>query len=106
MNDSFIETFTDNGSVIITPKPVEHPQVNGPNFEDNLHVIVGCSLALILVTLLGLFVRHHGLTLNTANSQLPHTASMNTEDQTRLYGKEGVSGLGISVRVPPAARVK
>ena len=55
-NDTFIQTFTDNGSLIITAKPVEHPQVNDPYFEDNLHVIFGCSLALLLVTLLALFI--------------------------------------------------
>lgn len=99
-NDTFIQTFTDNGSLIITAKPVEHPQDNDPYFEDNLHVIFGCSLALLLVTLLGLFIRHYGLTLP---STLQHAPSGE---------KGGLTGLGLgfsqmeSVRVPPAARVK
>ncbi|KAI9454894.1 hypothetical protein BJY52DRAFT_1282599, partial [Lactarius psammicola] len=107
-NDSFIQSYTDNGSIIITAKPVEHPQVIDKGFEDQLHVIVACSIALLLVTLLGLFIRHYGLTL----PQLQHTPSTDTEDQTPIRGKEAVFGLGFSqlespasVRVPPAARV-
>ena len=106
-NDSFIQSYTNNGSLIITANPVEHPQVNDPYFEDNLHVIVACSVALLLVTLMGLFIRHHGLTLPSTNSQLQHTPSTDTGE------KGGVFGLGFSrlespgsVRVPPAARVK
>ena len=112
-NDSFIQSYTDDGSIIITAKPVEHPQVIDPDFEDHLHVVVAYSLALLLVTLLGLFIRHYGLTLPPTSSQLQHIPSTDTEDRTPICGKEAVSGLGFthlespaSVRVPPAARVK
>jgi len=103
-NDSFTQSYTNNGSIIITAKPLEHPQVNDPYFEDNLHVIIACSLALLLVTLMGLFIRHHGLTLPSTSSQLQRTPIMETVE------KGGVSGLGFShlesVKVPPAARIK
>lgn len=106
-NDSFIQSYANNGSLIITANPVEHAQVNDPYFEDNLHVIIACSVALLLVTLMGLFIRYHGLTLPSTNSQLQHTPSTDTGE------KRGVFGLGFSrlespgsVKVPPAARVK
>ena len=100
-NDSFIQSFTNNGSINITAKPVDRPQAIDLDFEDHLHVIVACSLTLLLVTLMGLFIRHHGLTLPPTNTQPQHTPNINTED------KRAVSGLGItSVRMPPAARVK
>jgi hypothetical protein len=103
-NDSFIQSYTNNGSIVITAKPVKHPQVNDPFFEDNLRVTVACSLALLLVTLLGLFIRYHGLTLPSTTSRLQRTTSTDTGE------KGGVSVLGFShlesVTVPPAARVK
>ena len=102
-NDSFIQSYTNKGSLNITAKPVEHPQAIDPDFEDHLHVIVACSLTLLLVTLMGLFIRHHGLTLPSTNTQLQHT-------NTDAVEKGAVRGLGLefpaSVRVPPAARVK
>ena len=101
-NDSFVQSYTNNGSILITAKPVKQPQVY---LEDNLRVIVACSLALLLVALLGLFIRHHGLTLPSTNSQLQRTPRSNTEEKNG-----GISGLGFShlesVAVPPLARVK
>lgn len=103
-NDSFVQSYTNNGSILITAKPVKHPKVD-PYLEDNLRFIIACPLVLLLVALLGLFIRHHGLTLPSTNSHIQRTPRTDTEEK-----KGGVSGLGFShlesVAVPPAAHVK
>ncbi len=60
--DSFDQYPTENGSIIIA-KPLKQLPVSNPVYEDYLHVVVACLLALVLTVLLGLIIRHYGLTL-------------------------------------------
>lgn len=65
--DSYDQYPTENGSTIIA-KPLTHPLVSNPVYEEYLHVAVACLLALVLVVLLGLIIRHYGLTLPSLTS--------------------------------------
>jgi len=60
--DSYDQYPTENGSTIIA-KPLKQPLYSNPVYEDYLHVVVACLLAFALIVLLGLIIRHYGLTL-------------------------------------------
>lgn len=60
--ESFVQYSTEGGTVIVA-KPLKKAPVYNPSFEDYVHVVVACTLALLLATLMGLFIRHYGLTL-------------------------------------------
>ncbi len=60
--ESYVEYSTDGGTVIVA-KPLDKTPIYDPAFEDYVHVVVACALALLLAALLGLFIRYYGLTL-------------------------------------------
>lgn len=53
---------------MIIARPLKQPIVTDPVYEDYLHVVVACLLALVLIVLLGLIIRHYGLTLPSLTS--------------------------------------
>lgn len=59
---SYDQYPTEEGSVVIA-KPVQRALANNPHFGDYLHVGVACLAALLLIILLGLFIRRNGVTL-------------------------------------------
>jgi hypothetical protein len=87
------------GGKIIVVKPLENPPIDNPAFEDYVHIVVACTLALVLATLLGLFIRHFGLTLPSLTS--PERSRSNrapagdTENDPKVDGGRGVVGIGI-----------
>jgi hypothetical protein len=117
--DSFVQYPSDVGSIIIA-KPLDQSQGSDPAFEDFLHVIVACSLALVLATLLGLVIRHYGLTLpplfERPVAHYPQDADARNRPQMEV--NEAGSGLGFNVlekergssddtvKPPPAAYLK
>ncbi|KAH9982298.1 kinase-like domain-containing protein [Lactifluus volemus] len=87
--DSFVQYSTDSGKIIIA-KPLHQPQGGDPASED-FHIIVACSLALVLATLLGLVIRHYGLTWPTLSERSvdsPHS------DPEEFYVKQDRIGKG------------
>jgi hypothetical protein len=87
--DSFVRYSSDNGTIIIA-KPLDQAQVVDPVFEDYLHIIVACSLALVLATLLGLVIRHYGLKLPQLSERpaTPHTRAADTNDRSPMNRNE------------------
>jgi hypothetical protein len=96
-HDSFVQYPTENGSTIIA-KPLKQPLVDNTVYEDNLHVVVACLLALTLIVLLGLIIRHYGLTLPSLTrfqrSKRQRSPAGDTESSPRSDTKQGVTGLG------------
>jgi hypothetical protein len=95
--DSYDQYPTDNGSVIIA-KPIKLPLVNNPVYEDYLHVVVASFLALALIVLLGLIIRHYGLTLpsftSSQRSMRHRSPAADTESSGQSDTVQGVTGLG------------
>ena len=96
-----VEYLADGGKVIVA-KPPETSPIDNPAFEDYVHIVVACTLALVLATLLGLFIRHHGLTLP------PLTSSKRSKSNKALAGdaendpktnasRGGLVGIGIDM---------
>jgi len=96
-HDSFNQYPTANGSAIIA-KPLKQPLVNTQVYEDYLHVVVACLLALALIVLLGLIIRHYGLTLPSLThfqrSKRPRSPAGDAESSPRSDTRRGVTGLG------------
>jgi hypothetical protein len=96
-HDSFVQYPTENGSVIIA-RPTKQPMVNNPVYEDYLHVVVACLLALVLVVLLGLIIRHYGLTLPSLTrfqrSKRHRSPAGDTESSPQSDTRHGITGLG------------
>jgi hypothetical protein len=94
--DSFMQYSTDRGKIIIA-KPLHQPQGGDSAFDDFLHITVACSLALVLVTLLGLVIRHYGLKWPTL-SERPVTRyrrrATDTENGSQMNKKKVGLGLG------------
>ena len=72
--------------------------VNDPVYEEYLHVVVACLLALALIVLLGLIIRHYGLTLpsltSSQRSKRHRSPAGDTESSPQPDTKQGVTGLG------------
>ena len=94
--DSFIQYSTDSGKIIIA-KPLHQPHGGDPAFEDFLHVIIACSLALVLATLLGLVIRHYGLTWPTLSERQVARYRRRATDTENVNEKEIGLGFGFDV---------
>lgn len=96
-HDSFAQYPTENGSMIIA-RPLKQPLVNNSVYEDYLHVVVACLLALVLIVLLGLVIRHYGLTLPSLTrfqrSKRQRSPAGDTESSPQSDRRQGVTGLG------------
>lgn len=83
---------------MIIARPLKQPLVTDPVYEEYLHVVVACLLALVLVVLLGLFIRHYGLTLPSLTSfqrSMRHRSPAgDAESSPRSDTGQGVKGLG------------
>ena len=88
VQDSFVQYPSDDGSIMIG-RPSGQPQGGDPALEDYLHIIVACSLALVLATLLGLVIRHYGLSL----PPLVKRPASNKKNDPELY-ENGVGRFG------------
>ncbi|KAI0286854.1 kinase-like domain-containing protein [Russula aff. rugulosa BPL654] len=95
--DSYDQYPTENGSTIIA-KPLKQPLVNNPVYEEYLHVAIACLLALVLIVLLGLIIRHYGLTLPSPTSFQPskrhRSPAGDTESSRQSDAGHGLTGLG------------
>lgn len=110
-----VEYPTDGGKTIVV-KPLEKPQIDNPAFEDYIHIVIACTLALVLATLLGLFIRHHGLTLPSLSSPKRSKSDRappgDTEsDPKPNAGRGGAVGMGIDewekvIEKPAAVHLK
>jgi hypothetical protein len=94
-----IEYPAEGGKTIVV-KPVEKPPIDNPAFEDYVHIVIACTLALVLTTLLGLFIRHYGLTLPSLSSSKRSKSNRAPPGDTENYPKPdasrgGVVGIGI-----------
>jgi hypothetical protein len=96
--DSFVRYSSNNGTIIIA-KPLDQAQVVDPIFEDYLHIIIACSLALVLATLLGLVIRHYGLTLPQLSERATthYTRAADTNDHSPVDRNEAVADLSEKV---------
>ena len=98
MQESFVQYPTDGGTLIVA-KPLEKAPIDNPVFEDYVHVVVACTLALLLATLLGLFIRHYGLTLpqlsRSERSNPKRTPAGDAENDPQIEANRGVVGIGI-----------
>jgi len=97
-HDSFVQYPTENGSIIIA-RPIKQPIVSNPVYEDYLHVVVACLLALALIVLLGLIIRHYGLTLVPSltrfkRSKQHRSPAGDTESSPQSDTRPGITGLG------------
>lgn len=69
-------------------------------YEDYLHVVVACLLALVLTVLLGLIIRHYGLTLPSLTrshwqrSKRHRSPAGDTESSPQSDTRHGITGLG------------
>lgn len=92
--DSYDQYPTENGSIVIA-KPLKQPLVNNPEY---LHVLVACLLALALIVLLGLIIRHYGLTVpyltRPQRSKRHRSPAGDTESSLNSDTRQGVTGLG------------
>jgi hypothetical protein len=83
---------------MIIARPLKQPLVNNPVYEDYLHVVVACLLALVLIVLLGLVIRHYGLTLPSLTrfqrSKRQRSPAGDTESSPQSDTRQGVTGLG------------
>ena len=96
--ESFVQYSTEGGTVIVA-KPLEKAPIYNPPFEDYVHVVVACTLLLLLATLLGLFIRHYGLTLpalgrsDQSNSNRGLAGDAENDPQSNV--SRGLVGIGI-----------
>jgi hypothetical protein len=95
--DSFVQYPTENGSTIIA-RPIKQPIANNPVYEDYLHVVVACLLAAALIVMLGLIIRHYGLTLPSLTrpqrSKRYRSPAGDTESSPQSNTRQGITGLG------------
>ena len=84
--------YPAEGGKIIVARPLEKPPIDNPAFEDNVHIVVACTLVLVLATLLGLFIRHYGLTWSE-RSKSDRAPAGDTENGPKP--NVGVVGIGI-----------
>jgi hypothetical protein len=98
LQESFVQYPTEGGTLIVA-KPLEKAAIDNPGFEDYVHVVVACTLALLLATLLGLFIRHYGLTLppltRSERSKPKRTPAGDAENDPQTEASRGVVGMGI-----------
>jgi len=92
--------YPAEGGKTIAVKPLEKPAIDDPAFEDYVHIVIACTLALVLATLLGLFIRHYGLTLpslsSSKRSKSDRAPPGDTENDPKSNaGRGGVVGIGI-----------
>jgi len=89
--------YSDEGGTIIVAKPLDKAPIYNPAFEDYVHVVVACALALLLATLLGLFIRRHGLTLPALRRSDDRSNSNRglAGDAEQPNGGRGLVGIGI-----------
>ena len=99
--ESFVQYSTEGGTVIVA-KPLKKAPVYNPAFEDYVHVVVACTLALLLATLLGLFIRHYGLTLPALGRPGDRSTNSNRglagdaeNDPQQNASRGGLVGIGI-----------
>jgi hypothetical protein len=97
--ESFVQYSTEGGTVIVA-KPLKKAPVYNPVFEDYVHVVVACTLALLLATLLGLFIRHYGLTLPALGrpgdrSNSNRGPAGDSDDPQQNASRRGLVGIGI-----------
>ena len=96
-HDSYDQYPTENGSIIVA-KPLRQPLVSDPVYEDFLHVVVACLLALALIVLLGFIIRHYGLTLpsltSSQRSRRHRSPAGDTESSPQSVTKQEGTGLG------------
>jgi hypothetical protein len=93
--ESYVE-YSDEGGTIIVAKPLNKAPIYNPAFEDYVHVVVACALALLLATLLGLFIRRYGLTLPALrrfDRSNPNRGLARDAEQPN--GSRGLVGIGI-----------
>jgi hypothetical protein len=91
---SYDQYPTESGSIIIA-KPLNQPPVNDPVSDDYFHVAVACLVALILTILLGLVIRHYGLTLpGLTRSKRQRPPAKDTESSPQPETRKRVTGLG------------
>jgi len=98
---SFIQYSTEHGRVIVA-KPEHQRLTDDPTFEDLLHVMVACLLALLLTTVMGLFIRHYGLSLRSftrpGRTKPPSPAARDAEKHLGPHlNSQGRVGLGMKV---------
>jgi hypothetical protein len=95
--ESFVQYRTE-GRMIIVAKPLEKVPIENPAFEDYVHVVVACTLALVLATLLGFFIRHYGLTLpafsRSERSNANRGAPGDAENDPQMTASQGLAGIG------------
>jgi hypothetical protein len=92
--------YPAEGGKSIVVKPLDKPPIDDPAFEDYVHIVIACTLALVLATLLGLFIRHHGLRLPSLTSseraKSDRAPPGDTENDPKPNaGRGGVVGIGI-----------
>jgi hypothetical protein len=84
---------------MIIARPLKQSLVTDPVYEEYLHVVVACLLALVLIVLLGLIIRHYGLTLpsltSTVRSKRHRSPAGDTESSPPSDTRQGVTGLGL-----------
>ncbi|KAF8481009.1 hypothetical protein DFH94DRAFT_438041 [Russula ochroleuca] len=94
---SYDQYPTGGGSIVIA-KPLNQPPVNNPVYDDYLHVAVACLVALLLTVLLGLVIRHYGLTLpgltRSQRSKRQRSPAGDTESSPQPETRKAVTGLG------------
>jgi hypothetical protein len=91
--ESYVE-YSDEGGTIIVAKPLDKTPIYNPAFEDYVHVVVACAIALLLAILLGLFIRHYGLTL-PALRRSDHRSNSNKGLAGDAEQPNGTVGIGI-----------
>lgn len=96
---------TGNHTVIIA-KPIYQPPAYNVALEDYLHVVIACSLALLLATLLGLFIRHYGLALRPVKLRLRAKLSRAQAGDTERNVSQGQGGVAELPEKPAAAHLK
>jgi hypothetical protein len=94
-----VEHPVEGGKNIIA-KPLEKTPVDNPAFEDYVHIVVACTFALVLATLLGLFIRQYGLRLpsltSSERSKSDRAPAEDAENNPKPNaGRGGVVGIGI-----------
>ena len=96
--ESFVQYSTEGGTVIVA-KPLDKAPIYNPAFEDYVHVVVACTLALLLATLLGLFIRHYGLTLPALGRSDQSNSNRglvgDAENDPQSNASRGLVGIGI-----------
>jgi hypothetical protein len=102
-SESFVQ-YSTGGGTVIAAKPPEQRPANNPVFEDYLHVIVACMLALLLITLLGFVIRRYGLSLHpltrsVRRSKLPNPAAGDAEKHPETNVRSQ-TGLGLKAPAP------